>query len=417
MLKIKVTREPIFRAPRPPLAIQCHNISYCATSGGKMVMSRVGVDTKGLLSEEWMKMVDNNQRFVSRDCGHTWKEQGPVVPSGPYESGQLRTSWMHFLDPDNGLMIALFAKSTHHNRITEGKLTGYFREKNTKVYYEISRDQGETWSPAKQVIHPGKEYDSEHWMPGITSGQEEATADMAPFAKLDDGTIVSGFSAEKASYPAAVFLRGRWNKERSDLTWDMGEKITAPETVGDEASEPDMAGYGVCEPDLVHLGGQRLFTTLRCGSVKSKGIYASRQCATSDDGGLTWSKPKPLSYDDGTPVYVPESFATFERHPQTGRVFWFANILDRPVYGGAPRYPLAMAELDTKRLCLLKDSVTVVQDRPKGYPETRYSNFGHYVDRETGEIVILIEEEFWFTGKFRTNYQTDDYCSHRIKLS
>jgi hypothetical protein len=371
-----------------------------------MVMSRVGVDTQGLPIDEWMKMVDHNHRSISPDYGRNWQRQGALVLSGPFADGCLQNAWMHFLDPDKGLLIAVFTKSVPHEKT---------KERNTKVYYEISRDEGDTWSPARQIIHPGREYNEEHWMPGVTCGQQDVRADMAPFAKLDDGTIVCGFTcsdprmflgAERV-LPTVVFLRGRWHSDLTDLSWEIGASIAVPDTVG----------CGVCEPDLVHLGGQRLFTTLRCQGNEEKGIYSSRQAALSEDGGQTWSQPWPLSYDDGTPVYVPAAFAAFERQPETGRVFWFANILDKPVYGQTPRYPLSMAELDTRSLCLIKDSVTVIQARPEGYPDTaRYSNFGHYVDRQTGEFVLLVGEEFWFTGKFKTDYETADYCAHRIRI-
>ena len=77
-----------------------------------------------------------------------------------------------------------------------------------------------------------------------------------------------------------------------------------------------------------------------------------------------------------------------------------------------------MAELDTRRLCILKDTVTVIQDLPPGAPKAgdpkkgklgrRYSNFGHYVDRKTGEFVLLVAEEPRVTW--------DDYWSDTIRF-
>jgi len=157
---------------------------------------------------------------------------------------------------------------------------------------------------------------------------------------------------------------------------------------------------------------------MRTQGIPSKQTPTTRQCALSEDGGRTWSKPEPLKYDDGTTVWVPAAIAVFERHPATGRVFWFANIQHGPVYGQIPRYPLTMAEFDTKRLCILKDSVTIIQDLPPGAPKAgdpkkgelgrRYSNFGHYVDRHTGEIVLLVAEEPRVTW--------DDYWSDTIRF-
>ena len=193
------------------------------------------------------------------------------------------------------------------------------------------------------------------------------------------------------------------------MVWEANAGITVPESV---------SSTGPCEPDLLSLGGERVFTTMRTQGIPGKKVPTTRQCALSTDGGRTWSKPEPLKYDDGTPVWVPAAISVFERDPASGRVFWFANIQPGPVYGQIPRYPLTMAEFDTKRLCILKDSVTIIQDLPPNAPKAgdpkkgelgrRYSNFGHYVDRRTGEIVLLVAEEPRVTW--------DDYWSDCIRF-
>ncbi len=128
---------------------------------------------------------------------------------------------------------------------------------------------------------------------------------------------------------------------------------------------------------------------------------------------MTWSKPEMLCYEDGSMVCVPASLAAFERDPHTGKAYWFANILDHPVTKQTPRYPLAMAEMDTDRFCLIKDSVTPIQDFPKGAPANRsYTNFGHYVDRVTGEFVLTPAE----APKFNTRDFRADTVRYRIKV-
>ena len=94
-------------------------------------------------------------------------------------------------------------------------------------------------------------------------------------------------------------------------------------------------------------------------------------------------------------------------------MYWFANILDHPVTDQSPRYPLAMAEMDTDRFCLIRDSVTVIQDFPEGAPANlSYTNFGHYVDRVTGEFVLTPAE----MPKFSTRDFRADTVRYRIKV-
>lgn len=194
-----------------------------------------------------------------------------------------------------------------------------------------------------------------------------------------------------------AFLRGHWLNDHSGLWWEVGAPLRVT---------PDTSTIGCCEPDLLYWGGNRLVTTMRCqGNPALSGCYSHRELAQLEDGGLTWTTPCPLRYDDGTPVHVPASYSAFLRSPRTGKAYWFANILDHPVYAQYPCYPLVMAEFDPERLCLVKDSLYVIQDLPGGalpctneLPwcdaecERQYTNYGAYVDRETGEFVLTMPE-------------------------
>ena len=68
-----------------------------------------------------------------------------------------------------------------------------------------------------------------------------------------------------------------------------------------------------------------------------------------------------------------------------------------------------MAELDPERICLIKDSMTVIQELPQGAPPNRsYTNFGHYVDRETGEFVLVMAE--------MPKFSTEDFRADTIRF-
>jgi hypothetical protein len=114
---------------------------------------------------------------------------------------------------------------------------------------------------------------------------------------------------------------------------------------------------------------------------------------------MTWSDPEPLLYDDGSPVWTPASVSAFYDSSKTGKAYWIGNILDGPVHGQVPRYPLNFAEFDPGRRCLVKASVRLIQDRPEGAHEhVRYTNFGWYEDRRSGDLIITLSEQYRYKG-------------------
>jgi hypothetical protein len=156
---------------------------------------------------------------------------------------------------------------------------------------------------------------------------------------------------------------------------------------------------------VIDLGGGRLFATMRCQGDRGRGLFSSRQCASSEDGGKTWTDPRPIAYDDGGVVHVPAAYSAFLRSPRTDRIYWFTNILDHGVCAQYPRCPLTMIELDPTRLCLKRETLRVVQGLPDGAPACtsdhpvsdeecgrQYTNFGSYIDRASGEMVIVVTE-------------------------
>lgn len=403
-MNVSVTRDVLIPAPAQHVSPWALNPSYTSPNGLSMVMTVVYNNSHGTGSANWKQWTNAIQRAVSDDNGATWHAHGPCIENGSYVSGKYTRTWHHLLDPDNGLLLSVFQQSRRDSEADP---------KITSLHYQISSDAGRTWAEPEQIIHPSAECDAIHWMPGVTSGELNVSVDQGPLVKLDDGTVVFGFTVQSDELPMGVaFLRGRWTDDLRGIVWEMGDVIRVP---------VDVSGSGVCEPDLLRLGGQRLLTTMRCQGIKNRGVPSTRQAAVSEDGGRTWSDPQALQYDDGSTVCVPASLAAFERHPRTGKAYWFANILDRPVTAQIPRYPLTIAELDTDRLCLLKDSVTVIQDLPKGAVEAnedtgelgrRYSNFGHYVDRVTGEFVLMMAEE----PKISWDDHTSDCIRFRVRV-
>lgn len=379
---MKIARDLVFPSPAPHHSVWTLNVAYAEPTGERLLLSRVDNNSYGLGSARWQEWTNEIQRYASDDNGVTWQFLGEAVANGNFHQGYGTRAWHHQLDPATDRLVSLCQQTTLSDDGTP----------LATLWSQWSTDGGRVWTELKQVICPG--CDARCWAPGLDAAHDRVGVDQGPFEFLDDGTLVFGFTLRREGLTYGVrFLSGSWTAERDDFTWSLGEELRVPTTI---------SASGVCEPDLLPLGGRRLVTTMRCQGIPKLDVPSTRQVAVSEDGGLTWSEPTTLCYDDGSPVYVPASLAGFEVEPVSGRALWIANILDHPVYAQTPRYPLCLAEFDRERLCLKRDTVAVIQDLPEGAVEAnvetnelgrRYSNFGHYVDRVTGELVLMMAEE------------------------
>jgi hypothetical protein len=402
-LAVEVKREVLF-APRRHVTNWALNPSYTSARGRGMVMTVTETDGHGLGANRYQEWTTTWRRYWSPDGGARWHPMSQPMPTPAVAQRRMthigyQGVWAYWREPTTGNLIGFHATP---------QFSEDFTRQFSRFYYHVSYTGGLTWDSATQIVHAGAGCDAQRWMPDFDPPRHMAQFDQPHAVTLDDGTLVFGFTMRTPRY-VTRFFRGRWDPAQYDMQWEASQGITVP---------PSVSATGPCEPDLLPLGGQRLLATMRTQGIPAKKVPTTRQCSVSEDGGRTWSLPEPLKYDDGTLVWVPAAIGAFEREQTTGRVFWFANIQPEPVYGQIPRYPLTMAEFDTRRLCLLKDSVTVIQALPPGAPRAgdpkkgelgrRYSNFGHYVDRQTGEFVLLVAEEP------RTSW--DDYWSDCIRL-
>jgi len=357
----------------------------------------------------------------SEDNGRTWEPGQTFFDERDGFSGT-RTFLgpIYFLDPDNGRLLALHA--TAQLDCADGKDAWCgatnVRQRTFRIYYRVSADGGRSWTAARQVIHRGSECDSDHWLPGITYGTNSATFGMSRFAQTADGAIVLPIVrfmtfdnqrpielCDHRNSKLVAFLRGTWTDSGDDLEWDVSEYLDCP---------PEERPSGIAEPDLVSLDGNVLFSTMRAMGTEKLNIPSLRMSAKSVNGGKTWTEPKPLTYDDGATVWVPACPSEFFVSPDTGRIYWVANIQDKPVFGAYPRNPLAIAEFDPDRCCLIRESVQVFWRAPANMSATdrRYSNWSSYRDSETGELVLTMPEEWKHS---RADY-TADAIAIRVRV-
>lgn len=74
-----------------------------------------------------------------------------------------------------------------------------------------------------------------------------------------------------------------------------------------------------------------------------------------------------------------------------GKLYWISNILKENPDGMRPRYPLQIAEVDEEKIAIIKETITIIEDKQKGdSPLVQFSNFKVYEDRETYEFVLTM---------------------------
>ena len=332
----------------------------------------------------------------SKDNGRTWVEGAEIekVEPGQLEALQ-RFVGPIILDPIQDILIRFH--TTYEVDLTEGDFgLGGRALRTRRPYYQISHDGGSRWGPLLQVIDSRSEYNETNWGPGVVYDVQGADP-AGQHVFLPDGTLVISFTVMQPEtppsfpndtfgyYSTVLYAQARLTEKRDELAWRFGEMISVefPKSV-----------VGCNEAALLWLGGQRLFNTMRCQGVERCGIYSTRYTTVSEDGGMTWTEPTPLVYDDDSTVWTPASPHRFFPSSKTGKTYLLANILPGPVYGQTPRYPLTIAEFDTNRLRVLRDTVQIIQDLPEGAPKSRrYTNFSMYEERGTGDLILLMAEQ------------------------
>jgi hypothetical protein len=115
----------------------------------------------------------------------------------------------------------------------------------------------------------------------------------------------------------------------------------------------------------------------------------------SEDMGYTWTRPEPWGYTDGSLFHSPSSYSNIIKH-SNGRYYWFGNICPTNPDGNRPRFPIVVGEIDPNSLKLIKDSVTIIDDRREDDEfEPSMGIWTSYEDRETGDIVMRMGR-VWF---------------------
>lgn len=422
--RTSVSRQDDLRLPNQLdwVSAQC----YASLEGHDLIRA-VRADEECLL----LRSVDN---------GETWATAEVIARNVPVDADRrlLCSVASLYLDPGNGLLVLFLSEiidPAHEGEFVWADATD-MGPRTQRLYYQISRDAGRTWEPRQQIIEKGDEFDERHWARDVWYGRSSLVMEGRRPHRLPDGTIVVPcylwptdehmariFEAEgrppelrdDAKYfVQSVCLLARWREDLRGLDWQSGGPVHLP------------GGYthaGTCgsdEPTVAFLDDGRWLAVLRTSTshvqeFRERNVPLVRMCAVSTDAGRTWPETRPLTFDDGAPVYSPSAYSEFIRSSRTGRWYWIGNILEQPTYGGGdPRRPLQIVELDREALCLKRDTVTVIEDKTADDLEwVRFSNFRVYEERDSGDFVLLMTKCYC---ELQEGWPNLPYPSYRYRI-
>ncbi|MDA0748532.1 MAG: sialidase family protein [bacterium] len=172
---------------------------------------------------------------------------------------------------------------------------------------------------------------------------------------------------------------------------------------------PEQSSRGVLEPDVAVLKDGRILVVTRGNRTETTPGY--KWFSLSTDGGRTLSPLRPFQYDDGSLFYSPSSIHNFIRSSRNGKLYWLANITPEPPDANGPRYPLCIAEIDEQNAAVIKNSLTLVDNRGPNEPDRlQLSNFSVIENRETQNIEIYMTrlgehpDRFWEAGVYKYTF-------------
>ena len=335
---------------------------------------------------------------VSDDNGHTWS---PLVWQPDFAAnlphGYRREPVTAVCDRRAHRFVALF-NALDTPGLDPSAIEPPIAQQTYYLRYRVSQDGGRTWLFDEPIIQIGA-YDAKHPLDGVwvgtnaiylgdvgcipivnRKGQVLVPAQMTVVGP--DGKLFN--PAGGWTYTEVVVLIGTWMKN-GRLSWSLSQRVSG---------DPARTTRGLIEPTLAEFSDGRILMVMR-GSNGGKSdpkhaLPSYKWFCISKDGGKSWSRPSPWTYDDGKTFFSPSSMSALFKH-SSGRVFWAGNWSPTNCVGNSPRWPLVMGEVNRKSLHLIRRGMITLdteqaEDRSQGRLDL--SHLTLLEDRATREIIV-----------------------------
>ena len=320
---------------------------------------------------------------TSEDNGKTWSEPTLIYEPVETKEGVLRRGESALLlDEEEDAMLQFYNLSLY----PESRYTGDVG-KLTRIFLRISRDGGATFGEPEQIIQKG--FDEENWAREVVYGRNSMAISFCAPIKTSNGKIL--LPAQKSplntdfNRPFSINLEsycliGEW--KNNTVEWELSNMVKI---------DPGLSSRGLCEPTVAELCEGFILMICRGSNSAISDMPGYKWYCVSKDGGRSWSKVSPLKYDTGEPFFSPATGSRLIRNSGNGKLYWIGNILKENPDGNRPRTPLQIAEVNEKKSAIIKETVSVIDDKQEGdSPLVQLSNFKVYEDRETHEFVLTM---------------------------
>ncbi len=171
-LPIAVKKNLLFAAA-PNQMIWAINAAYAEARSNTLVLERRDNDSHDRPVRHWQDWTAITRRMRSADNGRTWQQVGEDLAVPALSSMEpIRGGRQNFFDPHRNALLSIHVRSEAWRAPSGGQAWAHRRN---RLFYEISRDGGLTWTPPRQIVFAGAGCDDVQWMPGIyASGKTSA---------------------------------------------------------------------------------------------------------------------------------------------------------------------------------------------------------------------------------------------------